>query len=678
MSKFLSPSSAGPGGARLQMSSAWPLFLALAVCAAGLPLVDWLGETAVTPVDLTIRLAATAIAIAGGAVIAYRFHGVRLALPFAALSASIAVLLALAPLDRPAVATSIGAFLLTAPWRYALAPLVVHFSLIVAWPHRRERWQGWVAAWYLAELGLILAVTSGLLTGEAAVLQAADGTIRARVLEPAAAAVALLALALALISSDRRRSHRRAVAWGFAAVVLGFGPLAASTFVPELGPGFGWPIAPGRAALVLLVMFGVAALLAVPFADSERRDAAAQRFALRLLDSDDLSADLRGLLDELRQLFEARGGSLRLVSPAVHIRVGEIAEPDTDSAMAPDIETNDDERVVTAPIGRSGDPLGELQLVGEFAGAFGERERDWLAAFLRPIGSTLRSRRRESVARDQIAALRRQMATVSGDIAAAVLSAPAAPATDGMATPPPVDASAVLAQLSEGVSGLSRHGEGLDDAAAVARQRARGASDAMARALDSLDALRRELDRLLRRGDAIAASNDTVNGVAFRTNLLANNAALEASRAGDAGRTFGVIAEEIRRLADVTAATSTEIGGHTASLEADLAGLGQVFATVREALAAAIREAESGEDAARVMAEAARRVEDVARSLGPAVDEANAVARRRGERDRHLTAALDRFLEERTLLSRHLTAHLDAIGRARAALERTGEPPAQR
>ena len=678
MTKYLSPSTAGSGGARLQMSSAWPLFLALAVCAAGLPLIDRLGETALTPIDLTVQLAFALVAVVAGAVITYRFPSVRLVLPFTALSASIAVLLAMAPLDRPATATSLGAFLLTAPWRYALAPLVVHFSLIVAWPHRRERWQGWVAAWYLAELGLLLAVTSGLATGEAAVLQAADGTLRAGVLEPAAAAVAALALALALVSSERRRSHRRAVAWGLAAVLLGFAPLAATSFVAWLGPAAGWPISPGRAALALLAVFGMAALLAVPFTDTARRDDAAQRSALRLLDSDDLSADLRDLLDELRQLFESRGGSLRLASPALSIRVGEIAEPDADSAMAPDIESSDDERVVTAPIGRGGDPLGELQLMGDFAGAFGEREREWLAAFLRPIGSALRSRRREAAAREQVTMLRRQVAAVSGAIGEAVRAAPADAATDGMATPPTVDASAVLAQLSEGVAGLGRHGEGLDDAAAAARQRARSASDAMARALDSLDALRRELDRLLRRGEAIAASNDTVNGVAFRTNLLANNAALEASRAGDAGRTFGVLAEEIRRLADVTATTSTEISGHTASLESDLAGLGEVFASVRDALAAAIREAESGEDAARLMAEAAGRVEDVARSLGPAVDEANAVARRRSERDRHLTAALDRLLEERMVLARHLGAHLEAIGRARAALERIGEPPAQR
>src|SRR4029079_16646266 len=126
---------------------------------------------------------------------------------------------------------------------------------------------------------------------------------------------------------------------------------------------------------------------------------------------------------------------------------------------------------------------------------------------------------------------------------------PAPPADDGMAVPPTVDAREVLSQLSSGVTGVARHGEGLGQAASVARDRARGASDAVARALDSLGALAEEVTLLGRHGDLIAASNDTVSGVAFRTNLLANNAALEATRAGAAGRTFGVLAEEIRRLA---------------------------------------------------------------------------------------------------------------------------------
>lgn len=654
---------------RSRLTAGWPMLFAVAVWTLGLPLLSRLSGT-----EVTGRAAATLIGFAvitasiAGAVL-LRMPDDPVAVPFVGLVSAVATLLALAPLDHPANTNALAAFLLVAPWRYALTPLVVHFALEVGWAHRRQQWTGWILGWYAVQLGMFLVVAVGLSMNEVPLIDAVDVTFRATLLEPVGALAAVICALLALATPARGRVLRRALLWTVAAVVIGLGPSLLSDLIPVLARPLDGAVTPARLALLALPLFGMLGVLSLPFRDAVARDLAAHRLAAGLLEGNDLAGALRKIAEELHATFGTRGVTVRLVEPETVLAVGEIVPPASTSPIAPDVEAGDDQRTLVAPIGRSNNPLGEVRLEGRFSGAFGSTEQQWLTAFLQPVAAVLRVRRREFSSMQRNEALARQFTQGLGGLALAAQQLPLPPTDEGLALPPLVDAREVLAQLSDGVTGVARHGEGLATTASEARDCARGTSDSIARALDALSALNVDVARLARHGEDIAASNDTVSGVAFRTNLVANNAALEATRAGAAGRTFGVLAEEVRRLADTAAATSAAIGQGTAALAAEAASVGFALEGTRHALATAIREAEAGEAAAQRLNDAAAELEDAARSLRPAVAEANAVAKRRSARDQHLTTTMERFITERARLARALSEHRDTMNRLARGLD---------
>jgi methyl-accepting chemotaxis protein len=113
------------------------------------------------------------------------------------------------------------------------------------------------------------------------------------------------------------------------------------------------------------------------------------------------------------------------------------------------------------------------------------------------------------------------------------------------------------------------------EAARVADQ-GRGGLEGMTASMQQLDeamnAFTRKLSTISQRASGITAVVTTIAKVADQTNLLSVNATIEAEKAGESGRGFRIVAQEIRRLADQTALATKDIERMVRDLQAAVSG----------------------------------------------------------------------------------------------------------
>jgi methyl-accepting chemotaxis protein/hemerythrin len=178
------------------------------------------------------------------------------------------------------------------------------------------------------------------------------------------------------------------------------------------------------------------------------------------------------------------------------------------------------------------------------------------------------------------------------------------------------ETATAMEEMNATVLEVARNASGAAESAGRARQKAQTGAQGVRSAVASIAsieerilALKETMGQLGRQADGIGQVISVINDIADQTNLLALNAAIEAARAGEAGRGFAVVADEVRKLAEKTMQATGEVGQAVGNIQKQAK---ENIAAVEAAALGVVESTQAAEESGRFMDEIVAIVDDTA------------------------------------------------------------------
>jgi methyl-accepting chemotaxis protein len=188
-------------------------------------------------------------------------------------------------------------------------------------------------------------------------------------------------------------------------------------------------------------------------------------------------------------------------------------------------------------------------------------------------------------------------------------------------------------EMTATVQEVSANASNASEAAHNADNEARRGQQVVGQTVSGINALAGEvtrasevIGRLERDSEDIGKVLDVIKGIAEQTNLLALNAAIEAARAGEQGRGFAVVADEVRTLASRTQQSTEEIHEMIERLQQGAQNAVSVMSSSSERAGESVRNATSAGEALTSITQAVQAIAELNTRIATAASEQQAVA----------------------------------------------------